>query len=331
MKLKVFDQTNAEKGTIDLPPVFSESLREDLIKRAVFTIQANTRQPYGADPMAGKKVSAELSRRRRKYRGSYGSGISRVPRKVLSRNGTRLYWVGAFAPGTVGGRRAHAPKASKIWAKQLNVKERQKAVRSAIAATMQKDLVTQRGHIVPASYPFALDDGFEAIKKTSDVKKALLALGLKEELVRASKKTIRAGKSRLRGRRYRKRKGPLFVVHDKCSLITASRNIPGVDVMTVESLNAELLAPGAVPGRLTLFTKSAIERLARPLTQDVKKIIPKKDKVDKKAVKKQAKKEAKVKAKSKVTPAKELQSKKADESAEKKTENPAEVSAENKE
>ncbi|MCQ8904714.1 MAG: 50S ribosomal protein L4, partial [Methanothermobacter sp.] len=34
-----------------------------------------------------------------------------------------------------------------------------------------------------------------------------------------------------------------------------------VDVVTVENLNAELLAPGTHPGRLTVFTRSAIEKL----------------------------------------------------------------------
>ena len=84
-----------------------------LIKRAVLTLQNNKRQRYGANPEAGKKVSAALSKRRRKYRGSYGHGISRVPRKILSRRGTSMNWQGAFAPGTVGGRRAHPPKAEK--------------------------------------------------------------------------------------------------------------------------------------------------------------------------------------------------------------------------
>ncbi|MFC1723765.1 50S ribosomal protein L4, partial [Nanoarchaeota archaeon] len=44
MKLKILTPTNTEKGSVDLPPVFSEPVRADLIKRAVEVIQANTRQ-----------------------------------------------------------------------------------------------------------------------------------------------------------------------------------------------------------------------------------------------------------------------------------------------
>ena len=92
MKLKIIDHANSEKGSKELPAVFSEEIRPDLIKRAVRSLQSNARQRYGADVLAGKKCSAELSRRRRKYRGSYGHGISRVPRKIISRSGTRFNW-----------------------------------------------------------------------------------------------------------------------------------------------------------------------------------------------------------------------------------------------
>ncbi len=300
MKLKILDATSTEKGSKDLPKVFGEQIRPDLIKRAVESLQANARQRYGADPRAGKKCSAELSRRRRKYRGSYGHGISRVPRKILSRNGTRFNWTGAFAPGTVGGRRAHPPKASKIWARKLNIKERRKAIRSAIAATMLKEEVMSRGHAAPDNYPFIIDNSFEDLEKTKQVVEALAKLGLGAEMERASKKTYRAGKSRLRGRKYRKRVGPLFVVSKKCPLLKAAANMEGVDAVTAEALNAELLAPGSVPGRLTLFTESAIDRIGkeelfydRPKTAKPKAEgkDEKEEKDDKKSAKKRPKKE----------------------------------------
>ena len=40
-----------------------------------------------------------------------------------------------------------------------------------------------------------------------------------------------------------------------------ARNHAGVDVVVVDNLNAELLAPGTHPGRLTIYTKSAVEKL----------------------------------------------------------------------
>ena len=216
-------------------------------------------EPYGASPEAGKRSSAKLSRRRHDYRGSYGFGISRVPRKILTRRGTRMNWVGAFAPGTVGGRRAHPPKAEKIFAKNINKKEKRKAIRSAIHATIEKEVVKKRGHIIPDSYPFIIDNKMESLKKTKDVLLFLKTIGLEKELQRASVKKIRSGKGKLRGRKYRKKKGPLLVISKLSTIVKAAKNIPGIDIIAIKDLNAELLAPGAQPGRLTLWSKAAID------------------------------------------------------------------------
>jgi len=263
MELKVFSPEKAEVGKKKLPQQFSELVRLDVIKRAVEAIDSNNRQPYGANPRAGLNVSADVSRRRRAYRGSYGRGISRVPRKVMSRSGTQFNWVGAQAPGTVGGRRAHPAKAEKIWSVKINDKERKKAIRSALAATVKKDIVAERGHNVPEGYPFLISADFEKIDKAKNFKQALEKLGLKEELGRSSKKTVRAGKGKSRGRKYRKRTGPLIVVSGKCSLLKAGTNLPGVDIVEVNKLNAKLLAPGSTLGRLTLLTDGAIEKLSK--------------------------------------------------------------------
>lgn len=262
MKLKILSE-KGEKGSIELPEQFNEPIREDLIKRAVQSIQSHKRQPHGAKPRAGKNYSADLSKRRRNYRGSYGKGISRVPRKILMRRGMHMIMVGAIAPGTVGGRRAHPPKAEKKLSKKINDKERKKAIRSAMHASIEKELVQKRGHKTPNNYPFIIDNNFENLKKTREVMESLKKLGLKEELERAKEKTIRAGKGKRRGRKYKKKKGPLIVVGKKCPLIKSARNIPGIDVITVESLNAELLAPGTHPGRLTLYTQNAINKLQK--------------------------------------------------------------------
>ena len=141
MKVNVMDISNAKVGELNLPAQFKEEFRPDIIHRAVLALQSNAMQPYGAAPEAGKRVSAKLSRRRRKFKTSYGIGISRVPRKILSRRGMRMTWVAAFAPGTVGGRRAHPPKSAKNWELKINKKERKKAIRSALAATASKDYI----------------------------------------------------------------------------------------------------------------------------------------------------------------------------------------------
>lgn len=259
MELDIVNTAGGKTGRRKLPSQFTEEYRPDLIRRAVLSIESKSRQPYGADSRAGMKASANVSRRRRKYRGSYGIGISRVPRKVLSRRGTRMNWVGAEAPGTVGGRRAHSPKAEKKFSQKINRKERRKATRSAIAAAFDAELVEKRGHKVPESYPFLLDDDFEGQSKTKDIIKAFEAVGLKEEIDRCSDRKIRAGKGTMRNRKYKRRKSILIVVSGDCQLKKAARNIQGVNVVTVKRLNAKQLAPGAMPGRISFFTKKAVE------------------------------------------------------------------------
>ncbi len=174
MKLTVIDLEKKKAGEKELPSQFNEEIRPDLIRRAVLTLQSSRRQKHGTDPEAGKKVTSDLSKRRRKYRGMYGHGIARTPRKIMSRRGTQLNWEGAFAPNTRGGRQAHPPKADKNWDKKLNKKERRKAIRSAMAATLIKDLVMERGHLIPEDYPFIIDSKIESLDKTKKIKEVLI-------------------------------------------------------------------------------------------------------------------------------------------------------------
>ena len=259
MKANYFDTNGKKVKSIELPAQFNEKVRPDLIHKAVLSIQSHKRQPYGASPKAGQRASAVLSRRRRKYRGSYGHGISRVPRKIMWRRGTQFGWVGAFAPGTVGGRRAHPPKASKIWDRKITIKERKKAIRSALAAVVNAEIVKERGHKFK-ELPTVIDSKIETYNKTKQFKEFLLKLGLKDELKRASIKKVRAGRGKMRGRKYKKRVGPLIVVSKQCPLMKL-QNIPGTEIVIVNNLNAELLAPGTIPGRLTIFSEDAINTL----------------------------------------------------------------------
>lgn len=259
MKIPIIDSKNNEIKKIELPSQFNEELRLDLIKRAFLAIMSHKRQPYGAKPKAGMRASAKLSRRRRNFKTSYGIGISRVPRKILSGKGTRWNWVGAVAPGTVGGRKAHPPKAEKIWAQKINKKEKKKAIRSAITATISKEIVGMNN--IPETYPFIITSDVENIKKTKDVKNLLKKIGF-EKKVEITKKKIRAGKGKMRNRKYRKRHSLLLVVSDKCSLLKSATNIAELDVIEVKKLNVGFLAPGLLI-RPALFTEKAIEKLLK--------------------------------------------------------------------
>jgi large subunit ribosomal protein L4e len=75
--------------------------------------------------------------------------------------------------------------------------------------------------------------------------------------MRADRKKIRAGRGKTRGRKRKVGKGPMLVISEDLGLVKAAGNLPGVDIVKVEDLNAELLAPGAHPGRLVVWSKTA--------------------------------------------------------------------------
>ena len=135
---------------------------------------------------------------------------------------------------------------------------------SAIAATASKKTVASRGHSIldVPQIPLIVADKLEDLRKTKKVEETLIQLGVLADIyrVRESRK-IRAGKGKLRGRKVRQAVGPLIVVAENKGILKAAGNIPGVDVVTVNNLNAEILAPGTHPGRLTVWTTSAIEKL----------------------------------------------------------------------
>jgi large subunit ribosomal protein L4e len=246
----IFDLEGNSVGKTILPSVFATALRPDVIKRAVLSIQSNRIQPQGRDPMAGKRTSAES-------RGT-GMGIARIPR-VKGGSGN-----GAFAPGTVGGRQAHPPVAEKKIVKKIPHKEKQLGLFSAIAATASKETVTSRGHIIDdvPQIPLVVTDSIADLKRTKEVEHALIHLGVLSDVYRVrDSRSIRAGKGKLRGRKMKQAIGPLIVLVENKGLAEAANNLPGVQVVTVKNLNAELLAPGTHPGRLTLWTNGALEQL----------------------------------------------------------------------
>ncbi|MBS3167850.1 50S ribosomal protein L4 [Candidatus Woesearchaeota archaeon] len=245
MKVDVLGLDGKKLSSIELPIQFTEEYEPGLVNRAKLAIFSHLRQPYGTMPRAGKNYSAKLSRRRRNYKGSYGKGISRVPRKTMWRRGMQFGWVGALISSTVGGRRAHPPKASKNWELKINVKERRKAIRSALSGIQQQNKLT------------IIDSKFESIKVTKDVKKVLETLGFDVD----GKKIFKAGRGKSRGRAVRYKKNPLVVVTKNCDVVKALNNLPGYDTIDVKSLNAHLLSLNYNLPRACIFTKNALETM----------------------------------------------------------------------
>jgi large subunit ribosomal protein L4e len=77
-------------------------------------------------------------------------------------------------------------------------------------------------------------------------------------------RTLRAGKGKLRNRRWVTRKGPLIVYgNENVKLLQAVRNIPGVEICHVSRLNLLQLAPGGQLGRFIIWTATAFAGLNR--------------------------------------------------------------------
>lgn len=247
MNAKVIDLLGNPVGQIELPSVFEEEYRPDLIKRAVLAAQANRLRPYGPHFYAGMNTSARSW--------GPGHGVSRVPRVI---NGRRA----AGIPMARGGRASHPPMPEADLKEKINIKERRKAIRSAIAATLNPDLVQARGHVFSGELPVVAQAELEGLQKTADVRKFLVACGLWNDVLRAKNgRKVRAGKGKLRGRRYRQPKSLLIVAAADQGIGQAVRNLPGVDFITVDRLSAELLAPGTHAGRLTVWTEPSLKWL----------------------------------------------------------------------
>ena len=152
-KVQILRVSGGKSTEINLPAQFSEPVREDLIRRAVSSLRMSRRQPYGADPIAGKRQGYHTPKRRKRFKTTYGKGISRIRRKHLWARGGQFYWIGAFVASATGGRKAFAPRSGKVLIEKINRKERRKAIRSAMAAS----------NIV------VMDDKLESVKKTSEM------------------------------------------------------------------------------------------------------------------------------------------------------------------
>ncbi len=271
-KLQETYEIDVAKGkSISLPDSFNSSFRPDLINQIVKSSRANRRQAYGSRKHRGKKRPMSGMKHSVEWHGK-GTGVARIMRITgMSR--------GAEDPRTRGGRRAHGPKVEKDWSSKANSKEKSIARDSALSASADIERVKSRGHLVDDvdEYPIVLgkytestDDGdteidFETFSLSCGTRKffaIMQELGLGTDLQRAKNgRKIRAGKGKMRGRRYKTPKSMLLVVSQKDGLSSAARNLPGVDVVSAKDLCAEDLAPGGDPGRLTVFTSEAIKVL----------------------------------------------------------------------
>lgn len=254
MKAALYDLKGTKKGDVEMPAAFNSAIREDIV--AKYVEADKTWQAYSNHPEAGKHHSAAgiISHKRHDWKGQYGKGMSRVPRKIMWRRGVQFYFVGAEVSATRGGRRAHPPKGMRRIRK-INAKEMKIAFNSAYAATAQSSYIAQRyARLAQAKIPVPLVIESKLQKaKTKDIIALLKKLCGEAFAVVLKQKQTRAGIGKLRGRSYKSNAGLLLVVGKDENLA-----LSGVDVKRVSDVSISDLYP---LGRLTVYTEKALEEL----------------------------------------------------------------------
>lgn len=259
MKVDVFSITGKASGKVDLPDVFDEVVRADLIQRAVLSEQSKRFQPKGVFKEAGLQTSADYKGRKEDYRSIKNHGISRLPREKLPKG---KFGKVRIVPFSVGGRRAHPPNPNKILFESINKKEHEKAIRSAIAATGHFKFITARGHAVDGlKFPLVVESSIEEVSKTKNVLAAFNTLGLSQDIEKSRARKARSGARKNRRGGSQARRSVLLVIGQDKGVSRGARNIPGVEVVLAEKLSAEVLAPGGQAGRLTVYSQSALDKL----------------------------------------------------------------------
>uniref|UniRef100_A0A7S0RBK1 Large ribosomal subunit protein uL4 C-terminal domain-containing protein n=1 Tax=Chlamydomonas leiostraca TaxID=1034604 RepID=A0A7S0RBK1_9CHLO len=247
-------ETGEAAGQTALPAVFSAPIRPDIVRTIHTHMAKNKRQAYSVFYKAGHQTAAE----------SWGTGraVSRIPR--VPGGGTHRAGQGAFGNMCRGGRMFAPTKVWRRWHRKININQKRYAVVSALAASALPALVMARGHRVEQvpEVPLVLSDAAESITKTSKAVEVLKKIGAYPDVEKSKdSKAIRAGKGKMRNRRYTLRKGPLVVYANNNGIAKAFRNLPGVEVASVDTLNLLQLAPGGHLGRFVIWTKAAFEKL----------------------------------------------------------------------
>jgi large subunit ribosomal protein L4e len=246
-----------EKGAktqIALPAVLVAPIRPDIVRFVHTNMAKNRRQAYAVQEKAGHQHSAE----------SWGTGraVARVPR--VSGGGTSRAGQGAFANMCRKGRMYAPTKIWRKWHRKINQNQKRFAVASALAASAVPALVMARGHKIDQvpEVPLVVDSSVESITKTKAAIKALEKVGAYADVEKAKdSRKIRRGVGKMRNRRHVQRRGPLVVYAADQGISKAFRNLPGVEVASVERLNLLQLAPGGHLGRFIVWTRGAFDKL----------------------------------------------------------------------
>jgi len=253
-QISVYDESGNAASQVATPAVFKAPIRNDLVNFVHTNLRKNARQATGVKKIAGEQTSAE----------SWGTGraVSRIPR--VRGGGTHRSGQAAFGNMCRGGRMFAPLKTWRKWHKKCNVNQRRYAMTSAIAATGVPALVMAKGHQVDnvPEIPLVVSNNVEAYNKTKQAVQVLKNLGAWDDIKRVyATRRARAGRGKMRGRTHVQKLGPCIVYANDNGIVKAFRNIPGVTLINVNSLNVLKLAPGGHVGRFLIFTEDAFKSL----------------------------------------------------------------------
>ena len=253
MKATLYDKSGKSKPDIALPKIFESSIRQDIAQKFYEVEKQSLVQPYASDTEAGKSQSASgtISHKRHDWKGHYGKGISRNPRKTMWRRGTQFYWVGAGHPGARGGRKAHPPKGIGTE-KRINHKEAIMAMNSAIAATANQETILARYATLEKSQGLVVIESLP--DKVKDLLKTLKQIFKDNYNLIEKQKQVRPGKGKIRGRKYKTNAGLLILTAPEEKATTKQFDTIPIDQVSITDLYPL--------GRLTMYTKKAIEFLS---------------------------------------------------------------------
>lgn len=254
--VSIYDSGNpSEKtGSVPMPIALTIPLRPDLVRYVHTNVSKNKRQAYAVTPRAGYETAAE----------SWGTGraVARIPR--APGGGTHRAGQATFGNQARGGGMFCPTKIWRRWHRRVNVTQKRQAVVTCLAASSLPPLVMARGHRIGAvsELPLVVSNGIESVQKTKQAVELLKGVGCEEELQRiADSRKVRAGKGKMRNRRYVSRLGPLVIYDEDNGIVRSMRNIPGVETMSVSRLNILRLAPGGNFGRFLIWTEGAFKKL----------------------------------------------------------------------
>ena len=257
MKAQILD-INGKKIKEITTTLFEEPIREDIIYKIVEAEKIKHASAPRLYAGMDRSASGRIRRKRHSWKAGYGRGMSRIPRKTMWRRGTQFSWVGAIIPSAKGGRRAHPPKGlGRI--KKINKKELKKALFSdltysnSITELKKKYSSLQDKEIKELKLPIIIEDKILKLN-TKDFLNALKNILKEFYSVAVQEKSKRAGIGKLRGRKYRKNAGALFVISK-----TENIKIKGIEIVKTNELSVSHLADNGA--RLVFFSEKAIREL----------------------------------------------------------------------